>query len=112
MNEELKILQKTYDMIKYGYICLRQFPKSEKHTFAAEIKRSMLSMLRLLIQANRKYYKKMTIQELDVELDTLRYYARLAKDMNFLPFKKYENWMMMLNEIGRMIGGWQKSIKQ
>lgn len=112
MNEELKILQKTYDMIQYGYICLRQFPKTEKHTFVAEIKHCMLSMLKLMIQANRRYYKKTTIQDLDVELDTLRYYARLAKDLGFLPFKKYENWSMMLNEIGRMIGGWQKSIKQ
>lgn len=36
--EELKVLQKTYDMIQYGYICLRQFPKSEKFALAGEIK--------------------------------------------------------------------------
>lgn len=99
-------------MVRYGYICLRQFPKSEKFTLAAEMKRCMLNVMQLIIRANRKYYKKTTIQDLDVELDTLRYYVRLAKDLDFLPFKKYENWSKMLNEIGRMIGGWQKSIKQ
>ncbi len=110
--EELKILQKCYDMIQYGYICLRQYPKAEKHTLAAETKQSMLELLRLIIRANKRYYKKTTIQDLDVELDTLRHYIRLAKDLRFLPFRQYENWVAMLNEIGRMIGGWQKSVKE
>lgn len=111
MNAELKILQKCYDMIQYGYVCLRQFPKAEKFTLAAEIKRCMINILSLVIRANRRYYKKTTIQDLDIELDTLRYYIRLSKDLRFLPFKKYENWSRNINEIGRMIGGWQKSIK-
>lgn len=59
--EELKILQKTYDMIQYGYICLRQFPKSEKYTLAAEIKQSMYRLLKLIITANKRYYKKTTL---------------------------------------------------
>lgn len=112
MVEELKILQKCYDMIQYGYVCLRQYPKSEKHTLAAETKHSMLELLRLIIRANRRYFKKTTIQDLDIELDTLRYYIRLAQDLEFLPFRKYENWSAMLNELGRMIGGWQKSVKE
>lgn len=111
--EDLKILQKTYDMIQYGYICLRQFPKSEKHTLAAEIKQSMYRLLKLIITANKKYYKKTTLQEIDVELEFLRYMIRLSADteLRFLPFKKYENWLKMLNEIGRMLGGWIKSSK-
>ena len=36
--EELKIRQKCEDMIEYGYQALRQFPKAEKFTLAAEIK--------------------------------------------------------------------------
>ena len=27
MAEDLIVLQKTYDMIQYGYQCLRQYPK-------------------------------------------------------------------------------------
>ena len=46
--EELKILQKTYDMIQYGYTCLRQFPKSEKYALASEMKAVMARLLRLI----------------------------------------------------------------
>lgn len=112
--EEFKILQKTYDMIIYGSLCLKQFPKSEKYALASDIKRSMYNLLRLIISANKHYYKKTTIQEIDVELDTLRTFIRLAADQNmrYLPMSKYENWAKLLNELGRMVGGWIKSIKQ
>ncbi len=107
---ELKIRQKCEDMIAYGYIALQQFPKSERHTLAAEMKKSMIQLLSLIIACNKKYYKKTTMQELDVELDTLRSFIRLSMTLKFLPFKKYEVWSGFLNELGKMVGGWFKSI--
>ena len=59
--EELKLLQKTYDMIQYGYICIKQYPKSEKHTLAAETKQVMFDLLREIVRANKRYHKKNTI---------------------------------------------------
>ncbi|WJQ12742.1 diversity-generating retroelement protein Avd [Geobacillus stearothermophilus] len=111
-KEDLKVLQKCYDMILYGYTALRQYPKSEKHTLAAETKRSMYELLKLIIRANKRYYKKTTLQDIDIELDNLRYLVRLGNGLGFLPFKKYENWSRLLDELGRMIGGWMKSTKQ
>lgn len=110
--EELKILQKAYDMVQYGYVCLRRFPKSERHTLAAEIKRHMFQILRLILQANRRRDKRAILMELDVELDLLRLYVRLAHDVldhASFPLRSYELWSKMLNEIGRMLGGWMKS---
>ncbi|MDI3548113.1 MAG: hypothetical protein PWR10_1765 [Halanaerobiales bacterium] len=106
------LAQKCEDMIFYGYKALQQFPKSEKHTLAAEMKRSMLNIQRLIITANLRYYKKNTLEELDVEKAVLMFYLRLARRLGFLPFKKYEIWAGMLEEIGRLIGGWFRSIKK
>jgi hypothetical protein len=110
--EELKILQKVYDMVQYGYVCLRRFPKSERHTMAAEIKNHMLQVLRLILQANRRRDKRAILAESDVELDLLRLYIRLAHDVidpAAFPLRSYERWSKMLNEIGKMLGGWMKS---
>lgn len=112
ITEELKILQKTYDMIQYAYICLRQFPRSEKYALAGEIKKVMASLLRLIIQANKRYFKKTTLQDIDIELQTLKTYVRLSKDLEFLPTRRYEIWAKQLDEIGKMLGGWIKSQKQ
>ena len=56
--EELKILQKTFDMINYAYPALAQYPKGEKFALVADIKRCMDVMLERIIEANKKYYKK------------------------------------------------------
>ena len=83
-------------------------------SLAADIKQTMYSFYRLIITANKKYYKKTTLQDADVELEVLRGFIRLAanKEMRYLPMKKYEIWSKMLSEIGAMLGGWIKAMKQ
>ena len=98
-------------MMKYGYICLRQFPKSERHVLSADIRSSMYFIDKLIIRCQRRYYKKNTLEDLDIEIAHLQTKVRLAKELGFLPFKKYENWSNMLVEIGRIVGGWLKKVK-
>ncbi|MGD9567507.1 MAG: diversity-generating retroelement protein Avd [Sedimentibacter sp.] len=110
MAEELKILQKIFDMMEYGYGALAQYPKSEKFALVTDIKHSMDIMLERTIEAQKKYYKKTTLQELDVEIMKLRAYLRLSQNLGFLPMKKYEIWSEKVVEIGKMLGGWLKSV--
>lgn len=107
--EELKILQKVFDMMGYGYTALAQYPKGEKFALVVDIKRCMHLILERVIEANKKYYKKTTLQELDVEVMKLKAYLRLSYNLGFLPLKKYELWSSMVVEIGKMVGGWIKS---
>lgn len=110
MTEDLKILQKLYDMIEYGYGAIAQFPKSEKYALGTDIKRCMDKMLERCIEAQKKYYKKTTLQELDVENTKLRAYLRLAHSLKFLSEKRYELWSAKSVEIGKMLGGWLKAV--
>lgn len=109
--ENLKIKQKCEDMIKYGYVALRQFPKSEKFSLAQDIKRTMIGLLERIVRSNRHRDKKEALYAIDTELEILRTQVRLAMELQFLPFAKYEVWGGHLAEIGRMLGGWMKSIK-
>ncbi|MBQ7036599.1 MAG: diversity-generating retroelement protein Avd [Clostridia bacterium] len=110
MAEELRILQKVFDMMQYGYQALQQFPKSEKFALVTDIKHSMDILLKRCIEAQKKYYKKTTLQDMDVEIATLKAYLRLSFTLGFLPLKKYEVWSGMVVEIGKMLGGWLKSV--
>lgn len=109
--DDLKIRQKTEDMLEYGYIALRQFPRSERHVLSQEIRTTMWALLRLIIVCNRRYFKKTTMQDLDATLDLLRCQVRLSVKLGYLPFKKYEIWSRHLDEIGRMVGGWMVSLR-
>lgn len=111
MNE-LSILTKIHDMAKYAYPALAQFPKSEKFALAIDIKKCIDVVLERAIEASKKYYKKTTLQEMDVELMKLRHYLRLSHELGFLPQKKYEVWSGMVVEIGKMLGGWIKQVNE
>lgn len=115
--EPFKLKEKIYDMILYGSPALEQFPRSEKFLLAADIRKSMYELFRFSIVLEKRYYKKNTVEEMDIELDKLRHMIRLAADRNLyaskmpcLPFRKYEHWAKLLNEIGKMIGGYKKSL--
>ena len=108
-GEELVILQKTFDMIEFAYPILAQFPKAEKYALVADIKRCMDTFLEYLIEAQKRYHKKTTLQNLDITLAKLRAYTRLAHNLGFLPPKKYHAWSERNVELGKMIGGWIKT---
>ncbi|MBH0017571.1 diversity-generating retroelement protein Avd [Pseudoalteromonas sp. NGC95] len=107
----LTIEEKCRDMLMYGYQAIKQFPKHETHVLAAEIRKSMLQLQRLIVTAFKRYHKKTTLTELDIELAILKRQVRLAKDLRYIDVKKYQLWIERLVEIGKMLGGWIKSIR-
>ena len=47
---EMIIQQKVFQMMKYGYICLQQYPKSEKFALVVDIKRCMNTILERVVE--------------------------------------------------------------
>ena len=61
-----------------------------------------------IIQSNNDFDKKESLQKAIIELDKLRIFFRLSKDLQFISFAQYEYGSNLINEIGRMLGGWYK----
>ena len=110
-TDDFKTLQKIEDMMEYAYPALAQFPKAEKFSLAQDIRHSMNLLLELTITEDKKYTKKTTLENMDIELSKLKVYIRLAMKLRFISFHRYEVWEGMLVEIGKMIGGLLKSVK-
>ena len=104
------ILQKTKDAMKYLYTSWVKYPRSEKLGFVSDYKKCLFQFLIYIITAQKKYYKKTTLQDMDVEVMKLRAYIRLSHQLGFLPTKKYEIWSGRVVEIGKMLGGWIKAV--
>ncbi|HLD55021.1 MAG TPA: diversity-generating retroelement protein Avd [Candidatus Nanoarchaeia archaeon] len=104
----MKIFHKTYEFIKWLHTLLNKFPKSEKYTMAQKIENTSLNFLENIIQSNNDFYKKVSLQKAIVELDKLRIYFRLSNDLQFISFSQYEYGSKLIDEIGRMLGGWYK----
>ena len=108
----LIILQKTKDAMKYLYTSWVKYPRSEKRGFVSDYKKCLFQFLIYIITAQKKYYKKTTLQDADVQLELLRLFNDLSYDMRFIDEKRYQLISERLNEIGRLLGGWIKSQKE
>jgi hypothetical protein len=62
--DRLPIDEACRQMLLFAYTALRQFPKSEKHGLAAEIRDSMWRIQRLVVAAIKKHHKKTAVAEL------------------------------------------------
>ncbi len=108
MLEDMIVFHKTYEFIKWLHALLNNFPKSEKYTLAQKIENASLSVLEGVIKSNHDFDKVASIEATIVELDKLRVFFRLAKDLRFISFAQYEEGAKLIDEIGRLLGGWKK----
>lgn len=116
-NDIFHIKEKIYEMILYGNPQLKDFPKTERYVLAGDIRKTMYTMLEMAVRLEKKYHKKTTLQDLDIEVDVLRNLLRLAKDPNLYPNQKpclnfhtchihsnpdyYSNCLVLLESQGR-----------
>lgn len=108
MIEDLIIYQKMYDLIKYSFPVLSNFPKAQRFVLAQQIENTFLKMIELIVTANKLNSKKRMLFLLDVELEKAKVLVRLAVDLRYISIARYGIFCEKLSEIGRLIGGWIK----
>lgn len=59
MAEELKLMQKVYDMMEYAYPALAQYPKSEKFALCTDIKHCMDIMLERTMRRRKSITRRL-----------------------------------------------------
>ncbi len=108
--KDLLILTKIEELDAYSHIAMVQFPKIERFVLCAHIRDTLTEIIKLTVRAGKRYYKKTTLQDLDIEIEYLRSLIRKAHRLKYVTTKRYEIWIRHVNEIGKMAGGWIKSI--
>jgi len=109
MLQNLKIFEKTYELILWLYPTVNKFPKSQRFVLGQRIENTVLSILSGIIMANQESDKRIYLKRVSVELDKLRILVRLSKDLRFISVRQYGFAAEKINEIGKMLGGWIKS---
>ncbi|MFM2433237.1 MAG: hypothetical protein RLZZ511_4451 [Cyanobacteriota bacterium] len=104
--ENLPIIQKTYDLVKWYVPILNRLPRDYRHTLGERISNELYNLLDGLIQARYSRDKLPQLQSLNTRLDILRHQARLLLDFQLIATKRYEYISQRLTEIGTELGGW------
>lgn len=108
--QNLIIYQKVYDFTLYLFPIIDRFPKFEKFILCSHLKNCVLDIAREIIRTNKSKNKKPLLYNIDVKLEELKFLIRFAHDRKYLSHKSYEHSSNLVAEIGRLLGGWIKSV--
>ena len=110
---DIPIFKKSYDLYKtfYGYRNL--IPKQDRYTIWQRCESLILDILEgiLLVSQAQKTEKLSILEKASTKLNLLRIFIRLMKETKAIDNKKYTAIETIIDEIGRMLGGWIKSTK-
>ena len=104
------IFSKTYDFVAWLIPLTIKFPRQQRFVMAAALQREALRFQELLIEAVHQAQPRASLVAADAELDKLRTHLRLCRDLALISPGQYEHAARMLVEVGRLLGGWQKSL--
>jgi hypothetical protein len=106
------IISKAYELLKVSLPIVEKIPRSHKFTLGDRLETHLMDLLELLIEAFYvpRSQKLPILHRGNILLEKIRYLIRLAHDLHFLRNAQYEELSTRLLEIGRMTGGWIKSL--
>jgi hypothetical protein len=111
---DIPIFKKTYDLYKLFYSYRNTMSKQDRYTIWQRCDSVMLDMLEYITTASQtaRTAKLSTLENASAKLNILRIFIRLMKETKGIDNKKYIALQAQADEIGRMLGGWIRSIKQ
>lgn len=112
MNElDIPILKKSFNLYKIFHEYRRVVPKQDRFTIYERSEQCILDIVELLINAGyiQRTNKIELLEKASVKLNTLRFFIRLMKETATIDTKKYIVLQEIIDEIGRMLGGWIRS---
>jgi hypothetical protein len=108
----LPIIQKTYDLIKWYVPILNRLPRSHRFNLGNRLITGLYEFLEELISARYAKEKLARLEALNPKLDILRHQTRLLLDFELMEANRYAYAGKQMNEIGTELGGWIKQQKQ
>ncbi len=110
------VFVRTYDLLLWLIRATTKFPRSQRFVLARTVQWTILQLQERLIEAGLldKQNPLVALDKLnqaDVLLVKLRFYLRLCHDLTLLSDGQYAHGSGMMDEVGRLLGGWIKKLR-
>lgn len=110
---DIPIVHSLYQLYLSWHQMLIKFPKTERYSLGASCEQQLLAAIEAIVAAaaiSNKETKLSLLRKASAKLDLLRLLIRLSKDCECLSNQAYLQLESQLHEIGKMLGGWIKSL--
>ncbi len=108
----MPIIQKLIAIYKQWQNFIHHLPKQTRYTLGEKIDLLFIEIFELIITARYlpTQQKFPILQRASLKLDLLKFFLQISWEIKTLDTKKYILLSGPLDEIGKIIGGWQKQI--
>lgn len=109
---DIPIFTKLYELYKTLSETLPSFPKTQRYTLGQRLENTVIDILELLFAIPFSPTRSAILEHMSIKLDLLKVLLRLAKDTQSISTNKYIELQIILQEIGKMLGGWMRATNQ
>jgi hypothetical protein len=87
-------------------------PKHARHTLGTKIENIFIDCLELSLEAGyaKREDKMFIVKKLNLKFDYLKFFLKILWELKALDNNKYATISTNLSTIGKMIGGWLKTL--
>lgn len=109
--QEMPIFTRTFDFLAWLLPLTNNFPRAHRHTLTRRLLDAAFDLREHLEDANarRQDARRAALVRADEALARARLYLRLVLRFGWVNDGQYGHAATMVTEIGRLLGGWQKT---
>lgn len=107
-SEELVAITKAYDLVREMTRRVGKFPRAFRFILGDRILGNVYDVLDLMVEAKYTRDKWALLDRANLKLEQVRFQVRLAHDERAISTHQYEVAAGMVDEVGRLVGGWRK----
>jgi len=110
--KELKIINDFYNLLKWYGNLLSKFPRNHRYALGLRIENTLYDILELLIGQKAQPGSAQMLNQASVKLDVLRFLVRLTFDLKLISTTQHHAFIEQIDNIGKQLGGWLKSLEK
>jgi len=107
----LPVYKASYDLLLAIFLLTKNFSREYKYTIGEDLKKTAAEMILNIYRANSVAAKKEIIQKARENLEIIRLYTRLLKDLRQISAEKLIQVNELIESVSRQTAGWQNSSK-
>ena len=107
----LPVYKASYDLLVEIFGVTRHFTREYKYTLGESIKKEAIEMITNIYRANSSYDKRDKIQAARENIEVIRLYFRLVRDLGQISLKSFVEVNEKIEMVSKQLTGWGNSSK-
>jgi len=104
----LPVYKASYDFLLSIFVLTKNFNRDFKYTIGENLKKETLEMIANIYRANSIFNKSDYIKSARENLEIIRLYLRLIKDLKQINTEKFIDLNQKIESVSKQLSAWQK----